>query len=408
MKKICVIGGGAAGMTAAITAARKGLNVTIIEHMPRLGKKLLLTGSGKCNLTNIAMSPSHFHSSNNSFMDNLFEIIGFDEVLSFLKSLGIEPKDRNGYIYPYCEQASAVLDCFRFTIRDLGINVLTETKIQQIQPPNQKSNRFLVKTKQEELYFDKLIICCGSKSYSKTGSDGSGYTLAKSFGHSIINPLPALTYFVCKESFYPGIAGIRTKAKVSFYRDNGIIISDIGELQITKTGISGIPVFNISYAVSKMLENQDSVKCLVDFLPDMSSAEAIAYLNAIKTNHSKRTLEEAFSGYLHKNLGICIIKLAGLRPSSALSDLTDKDISKIINMAKSFSTIVTATGDFESCQVCSGGINIDEISMNMESKIQKGLYFAGEILDVNGDCGGYNLHFAFASGIIAGRSCIND
>lgn len=403
--EIGIIGGGAAGMTAAIEAARLGAKVTIFEHMPRIGKKLLLTGSGKCNISNIQMDTSHFHGSGISFIDDLFSKCPKEEVYNFLSYLGIVMKDRNGYLYPYSENAASVLDSFRFALRDLKVNILTEVNITKIES---KNGIFKINFNESSLTFDRIILACGSKSYKNTGSDGSGYDLAKRFGHKIIKPLPALTSLNCKEDFYPSIAGIRTKAKISLFSKDVVnsIYEEVGELQINKTGISGIPVFNSSFRVAQLLEKKELPFMVIDFLPDYSEEDLKNILINRIENFPNRNIEELMTGILNKNLCLLLLRLCGFKMDNIIKSLNDKDILKLIKLIKSFKTNISSTGNFESSQVTCGGVDCDSISNCLQSKLINGLYFAGEILDVNGDCGGYNLHFAFMTGLIAARNCI--
>ena len=402
--KIGIIGGGASGMLAAIAAAKVGAKVTIIEHMPRIGKKLLLTGSGKCNISNEDMDISHFHGNDLTLLKEVFKECPVDKTLSFLEELGLYLKNRNGYLYPYSEQASAVLDVLRFALRDLGVEIIPQIEISEIA----KQKNFVVYTNEGQFNFDKLILCCGSKSYASTGSDGSGYTLAKKFGHNIIKPLSALTFLNCKENFYSSIAGIRTKANVSVIADNKMLADETGELQITKTGISGIPVFNISFLVAKSLDSGHRLKAIIDFLPDVSVNEIDQMLETRIKSFPNRTLEELFTGILHKNLGNLIIKRCDVKLSMKFNEIAKNKelLAKIIEMTKSFDTVIESTGGFDNSQVLSGGVDTTQVKSNLESKLVDGLYFAGEILDINGDCGGYNLTWAFTSGIVAGRNCV--
>ena len=261
---IAVIGGGFSGMIAAITAADAGATVTIFEHMKRVGKKILLTGSGKCNISNSDMDIRHFHSGNIDRVKSVLRDASSVDTLAYLEELGLYCRQKNGYIYPFCEQASAVLDVLRFALRDRGIEVYTDTDIKLIEKsPEAKSgssvHSILVKTDSMSFEFDRVIICCGSCANRNTGSDGSGYSIASALGHKIIKPLPALTSLDGEEDFFPSIAGIRTMATVSLFADpdNGssrLLGKEYGQLQFTKTGISGICVFNISRFAVKELD----------------------------------------------------------------------------------------------------------------------------------------------------------
>ena len=409
---IAIIGGGASGMTAAVAASKLGASVTLFEHMQRLGRKLLITGSGKCNISNTDMDISHFHSGNIDLVSHVLDAYPPSETLAFLEKIGLYIKDRNGYLYPYSEQASAAVDVLRFAVRDSGIDVHIEADVKKIEKISQGSDkntegRFAVTTADRTTYFDRVIICAGSCSNRNTGSDGSGYDIAAALGQKIIKPLPALTYLTCEEAFYPSIAGIRTRAVISLFAysrkggDERLLRSEPGELQLTKTGISGIPVFNLSCIAIKALEAGDKVTAVIDFLPDISEDDISGFIKQRLWNLGDRSIEEMFIGLLAKPLGICICKRCGLDLKAKCSSITDRYIAELAYAVKKFETKVNGYGDFDSCQTVQGGVDMNEINLNLESKIVSGLYFAGEILDVNGDCGGYNLQWAVSSGICA-------
>ena len=409
---IAVIGGGASGMIAAITAADNGAEVTIFEHMPRMGRKLLLTGSGKCNISNVDMDMSHFHGSDTGLIGKVMDRCPSKETLAFMESLGLYVRERKGYLYPYCEQASAVVDILRFAIRDRGIDVHTDTDIRRIEKQKQSNDRtvedkFVIVTANARMTFDRVILCCGSCANRNTGSDGSGYDIAKSFGHTIIKPLPALTYLVCEEDFYPSIAGIRTRALISVLAkdENGWqrLGTEDGELQLTKTGISGVCVFNLSYLAVKSLDKRCRVKAEIDLLPDIPEGEITEFMKNRIGNISDRPLEEMFIGLLAKPLGILILKRCSIDLKRICGDLDDGEIANICKTVKCFETFIKGSGDMDSSQVAQGGVSLSEIRDNLESRLVSGLFFAGEILDVNGDCGGYNLQWAASSGMVAGR-----
>ena len=262
-------------------------------------------------------------------------------------------------------------------------------------------------TANARITFDRVILCCGSCANRNTGSDGSGYDIAKSFGHTIIKPLPALTYLVCEEDFYPSIAGIRTRALISVLAkdENGWqrLGTEDGELQLTKTGISGVCVFNLSYLAVKSLDKRCRVKAEIDLLPDIPEGEITEFMKNRIGNISDRPLEEMFIGLLAKQLGILRLKRCSIDLKRICGDLDDAEIANICKTVKCFETFIKGSGDMDSSQVAQGGVSLSEIRDNLESRLVSGLFFAGEILDVNGDCGGYNLQWAASSGMVAGR-----
>ncbi len=405
-----IIGGGASGMIAAIVSAQCGNEVTIFEHMPRMGKKLLLTGSGKCNISNTDMDISHFHGSDIALIKQVLQKCPPEQTLAFFERLGLFVHARGNCLYPYCDQASAVVDVLRFAIRDLGVDVLTDTDIRYIQKQvpegSGAGSLFVVVTDQGRYLFDRVIICTGSASNRNTGSDGSGYELARSFGHKINKPLPALTHLSCEEDFFPSIAGIRTGADISIHIDTAdgksvLLGSEAGELQLVRSGISGIPVFNLSHLAVRALDEGKKVKASLDLLPKIGTGDIKGFLTERITDNPERTAEELFIGVLAKPLGICICKRCGIGLKTRCADLTDAQVTKLCGMIKKFEVTVTGSGGFESSQVLQGGVDLAEVTQNLESRLVPGLFFAGEVLDVNGDCGGYNLQWAASSAMVA-------
>ena len=251
--------------------------------------------------------------------------------------------------------------------------------------------------------FDCVILTCGGKASPKTGSDGSGYEIARIFGHRITEVLPALTYLKCKESFFKSIAGVRTDAEITLYKkDGGKLCVERGELQLTEQGISGIPTFQLSSIAARSLLRTKEIPASIDFLPNVQKAEISELSKRRLMLCGERTIEEFFTGILNKKVMALLLKTAGLKPADSSKFLTEKRIEEVFRLAKSFGVTVIGTGDFQNCQVCSGGVDCGQITQTMESKLVRGIYFAGEILDVDGKCGGYNLQWAWTSGHIAG------
>lgn len=402
--RVGIIGGGASGMMAAITAARNGARVTIFEAGERLGKKILSTGNGKCNLGNRILSREQYRGSC-YFLQEALERFGTEDTIRFFESIGLLVKEKNGYLYPLCEQASAVLDILRFEIQARKIQVITGHPVQEIKQG--KNGRWLIMTEGKGEEFDSLILTCGGKAMPNTGSDGSGYLLAKKLGHKIVPVVPALTSLICKEDFFKAIAGVRTQAKVEVLSKNGeVLCHDEGELQLTDRGISGIPVFQISRYVAYEMTKKGEVKVRIDLIPEIGNDKE-KLKNLIQKRlalREGRSVEECLTGILPKKLMTLMIKRAGLRLGDAAMTIKEKDLEGILYESKHFIVTVKETGDFKNCQVCAGGVDCSEVTPDMGSKLAKGIYFAGEILDVDGICGGYNLQWAWTSGFLAGES----
>ena len=400
--RVIVIGGGASGMMAAITAARNGSKVTIIERMDRVGKKILSTGNGKCNFTNRNQDISNYHGGDESFIRTILEQFDSFQTMRFFDRLGIISKDKNGYIYPNSNQASSVLDVLRMEIFALNINVECNVKISSIE---KKNHTFIVHTFVKDYEADSVIIATGSKAAPATGSDGSGYEYARAFGHSLIPVLPALTALRSDQKFFRSIAGVRCDAHVTLFAGNNLLGSDRGELQITDYGISGIPVFQISRYASIALNEGKKVYALIDFFPEYEYENLVKLLTNRFAINSSRNVEDALIGAINKKLISVFLKEAGISLSETAGSLGEKRIASLAKVMNCFKVNIIATNSFENAQVCTGGVDTRQINpYTMESQLIRGLFFAGEIVDVDGSCGGYNLQWAWSSGYVAGKN----
>lgn len=401
MRHVAVIGGGAAGMMAAITAAREGVKVTILEHKDRIGKKILSTGNGRCNFTNTFQTPACYRSDNRDFAWNIIQKFNVEKTISFFKELGIYPKDRNGYLYPYSDQAAAILEVLQIEIAKLNICVMTEINVLDIQPVKRGIR---VTTDKKTITVDSVILACGSKAAPVTGSDGSGYQLAKLLGHRIVPVLPALVQLRCAEKFYKSISGVRVQGTVEIYADDISLASDIGEIQLTNYGISGIPVFQVSRYAAKAIYQKQSVTAVLNFMPDMNKDEFLSFLQERITLCPHKTLDEFFTGIFPKKLCELWIRLSRLPKEMRVSDLSGEQLEKLVLLIQHLRTHITETNAFEQAQICCGGVDTTEINPDtLESNYVPGIYFAGELLDVDGICGGYNLQWAWSSGFVAGK-----
>ncbi len=400
--RVIILGGGASGMMAAISAARNGAKVTILERMDRVGKKILSTGNGKCNFTNRNQDISNYHGADPGFISTILEQFDFFQTLRFFDRLGIMSKDKNGYIYPNSNQASSVLDVLRMEIFSLDISVECGVKITGVEKKNQS---FIVHTFLKDYESDSLIIATGSKAAPSTGSDGSGFEYVHAFGHSIIPVLPALVQLRSDQKFFKSIAGVRTDARVSLFVDGSPVVSDSGELQLTDYGISGIPVFQISRYASIALNEGKKVSAFIDFFPDLDHDNLVKLLVNRFGINSRRNVEDAMIGMINKKLVSLFIKEAGIGVSDLCGSLNDKKIERLASTMDSFTVNIVATNSFENAQVCCGGVDSKEINpYTMESLLVRGLFFAGEVVDVDGACGGYNLQWAWSSGFVAGKN----
>ena len=402
MRTVAVIGGGASGMMAAVTAASEGARVILLEHKDRIGKKILSTGNGRCNFTNIHQEPICYHSEDPLFPWEVVERFNAQAVISFFFQLGVYSKNRNGYIYPNSDQASAVLDAFRMELDRLKVEIRTGVECREIRPGKKG---FTILTDQEPVRADRVILCAGSKAAPTTGSDGSGYDLAKKLGHRILPVLPALTALKCEEKFFKSIAGVRANGSVSIWSGGECIAKDTGEIQLTDYGISGIPVFQVSRYASKLLYEKKETDAVLDFMPDFTKTQTDAFLRARAKTRPDKSAEMFLIGLFHKKLCDLWIRLSEIPRQRKAGELTEDEIARLTSLIKEFRVRVRETNPYDKAQVCCGGVDTREVNPEtLESVYVPGVYFAGEFLDVDGMCGGYNLTFAWASGYVAGKA----
>lgn len=383
MSKIAVLGGGASGIMAAIAAARCGRDVVLIEKNCRVGKKLLMTGNGRCNLTNMNLKADNYNSAFVSYALNAFS--PFDTI-TFFKELGLlTSTEEEGRVYPLSNQASAVLEVLLLELERRNITVICGFDIARIE---KNGAEFEITDKTgKKVMANRIIAAFGGKSAPKTGSDGSGYALLKELGHSVKEPEKALVQLKTDKS----IKGVRAYASVYL---NGKI--QTGEVQFTEYGISGIPVLNLSsYAKSGNIVT-------IDLLPEYTENEVFQYLKM----RPDQSLETYLVGIINKQLGQMLLKECGIgKLSRKSSTLSDFEVQKIADKLKNWNFTVAGKTGWDNAQVTKGGIELSEVNPNtMESKIVKGLYVAGEMLDIDAPCGGFNLQWAWSSGFVAGKS----
>lgn len=404
MQKVVIIGSGASGLISAIYAAKNNNQVIILERNNNCGKKLLLTGNGKCNYWNTDQDLKHYHTQNPLILNKIITKTNQQEILTFFDHIGIIPRIKNGLYYPYSNQSVSICYALLLEAELLGIKIINNFLVDKIIV---KNKQFIIKSNQEEIIADKLIIATGSKANPKTGSDGNGYELVKSLNHSIIKPLPALVSLKGEESYFKKWKGIRTDVTLSLYHNENKIKEESGEIQLTDYGISGICVFNLSNVVTKLLDQKQNVKIKIDFLPylKLSIEDLISFIDKRNQMLKKRNIGELFDSLLNYKLVNILLTESKINPKKSWNDLNNKQKKLVSQNLKQFSLKITDTNSFEKAQVCSGGVPLTEINyQTMESLKVKGLYIVGELLDVVGDCGGYNLSFAWISGMLAGKA----
>lgn len=405
--KIAIVGGGASGLMAAYTAAGSGAAVTVYEKNDRVGKKLLSTGNGKCNFSNLEMDETHYYSDNTEFIKAVLARFGAVDIVRFFESAGMLSKDKNGYLYPYSEQASTVLDTFRILMKERNVRVRTGEMVTGI--VGMRDEKIKVCTAEGTEVYDKVILACGGKAAPKTGSDGNGYELLRKLGHTIHKTVPALVQLQVKEDFMKAISGVRAECKLTLFVDGKKQASERGEIQFTDYGISGIVTFQISRIAAYALSENRQVHVSVDFLPHQTPEELENFIRAKKSHAGKEvTCEEFITGLLNKKLMMKFLSLLNISPAAKVSVLDEKAIKRLADICKDFKLTVKGTNSFEQAQVTAGGIPLKEVTENLESRILKNCFITGELLDVDGKCGGYNLQWAWATGYIAGKEAANN
>jgi hypothetical protein len=408
---VIVVGAGAAGLMAAIWAGRAGCRVLVLEHASQPGKKLLMTGNGKCNFTNEALLHSdewqgetlraYYHGACPAFVLPALAFFDGEKTLAFFRELGIEPVVRKGGYYPASGQASAVLRALLMECDRLNIKILCDIGIRSIQ---RVKNGIFLDTKNGSYQTFACILATGGKSYKKTGSDGSGFLYVERLGHTIQDVAPALVPLQSDLAFFQKVAGIRAEISTKFFRDQELLGRENGELQLTDYGLSGICIFQLSHLFHKCGEC-DKIHMELDFLPACSEDQAKTILSE-RLHHPcavKKTIAESLLGLLPDRLGTALLEEAGIDPAMPASTAADRELERLLAVLKHFDVPITGTRSFDQAQVSAGGVDTREVSeATMESRLVPGLFFAGEMLDVDGICGGFNLQWAWASGALAG------
>lgn len=387
MKKVVIIGGGASGMMAAIQAARTGAAVTLLEHNEKPGKKILATGNGRCNLTNLVQEPSRYRSSQPDFPWKIITQYPLEDTLAFFSELGIYTKDRNGWVYPYSDQAAGVAQVLELEARHQKVKIKTTEEVTDIL---REDGQYLVKTATWQYPCDSVIISCGSSASNVEGSSTTGYELAEKLGHTVVKPLPSLCGIRGKDNYYAKWAGSRMDGRITLEIDGETVGEEQGEILFTEYGISGIGVFQLSrYAVRGIDEGKIATYHL-DLMPQLTKEELVKLLLDRQQAGSYKNPQEL---------------LIGLLPRKMIDVLVKKtyEPEKIAERLKDWQVPVKGAYALQQAQICSGGVDPRELTEQLESRLHPGIYFTGEVIDVDGPCGGYNLQWAWSSGAVAGR-----
>ena len=402
---VIIIGAGASGMMAAITAARRGLSVLLLEHMDKPGKKLLATGNGKCNFTNQKMSADCYYG-NRALIETVLSSFSVEKTLSFFREIGIWPKEKNGYYYPNSGQAASVTEALAAELKRCGVTLYTSCQISGVA---ETKYGFEVTSSLGRFAGRNLLYATGLRAAPKLGSDGSAFFVLKEFGHRFVPILPALCGFEASGIEFRKVSGVRTDADLTLYIDQKAQKSERGELQLADYGVSGIPVFQLSSPAVRALHDKKEVQIQIDFLPDFSKEALASELKRrFQRDAGYQPIEASLRGLLNQKLIPVLLKTAQLNVSADGESLTNEEQKRLCSAIKNCRVTLKTVRDFSFAQVCTGGIRTEEINIQtLESRIVPGLYFAGELLDVDGICGGYNLQWAWASGFVAGSAVGN-
>lgn len=410
-RTVAVIGGGAAGMMAAIEAARAGAIVTLIEKNPQLGKKLATTGNGRCNYTNLDMGDrigGKFRGFHPEFAEAALDVLPPEAVLDWFREIGVEPRFRGSYVYPNSDQASAVVEALREELHRLSVKVHYNAEVKSVQ--RVEDGYFLIQCTDAVVKADRVILAAGSKAAPKTGSNGDGYFIARKLGHSIVPYVPALCGIRCAGDAFKALAGIRTEAALELVVDGHCVDREAGELQLVDYGISGIPVFQLSRYAAYALQEGKKAAVYINFLPGFTEEvedpkdRAVQLFRQRQQRLAGRKMESFFTGLLHQKLGQLLLRMANVRPELPVAELSEKQLRSLASLSIRFKAECVEMNGFQQAQVVAGGVNTCEVDpRTMASRLVPDLFFAGEVLDIDGICGGYNLQWAWASGFVAGR-----
>ncbi len=396
MNRIAIIGGGAAGIMAAIAAAENGAFVTIYEKNDRVGKKILATGNGRCNLTNIYADIDNYYGEDKDLIGEIIDEYWVSDTMDFFERIGLVYKvEDEGKVYPYSNHASSVLDVLRFQLEKLNVKIVFGFEVKEVIKSG--SGFTLISYKSEKATADKVIITTGGKASPSSGSNGSGYPILEKFGHTVTKLFPSLVQIKLKPCELLKLNGIKIDGTITAKLEGGDIKKS-GEILFTDYGVSGPAAFSIS----RMAGEKTECRFIIDLMPEYSSDDLLEILK----NHRDimRVVDELFVGVLNKRIGQAVIKnTVQIKMNEDVKKLTNRDLEKIVASVKAFEVTSEGTMSWNNAQVTAGGVKLSEFNpKTLESKLIRGIYAAGEVLDIDGDCGGFNLQWAWSSGYIAG------
>jgi len=402
---IAVIGAGASGMAAAITALEYGKSVVIYEANEMAGRKILATGNGKCNFTNEMIQENAYHTDDQDILKKILDQYTGSEIRKWFELHGMESKLKNGYCYPFSEQSSTVQEILLSSIEQKNGKIIYHAPINEI---NYQNGLFVIRHGSEQTAFHRCILACGSDAGNFIKPrDCSPYDCAENFGLSITSKLPALTKCICFENDFKILSGVRTDAELTVYENKTRLSSERGEVQFTSQGLSGIVFFQLSGLISEKKAQGCQIQVHLNFFPDFSSAQVFDLFEKRFQQISGKTIETFFLGLWNKKIMTALCRRAGLKITEQASHYKKEQLWNVFSLAEDFVVSVKQMASLEEAQVCRGGISLLEIRETLEAKKFSGLFICGELLNVDGICGGYNLHWAWASGITAGKNAAN-
>lgn len=392
-------------MMAAISALENGALVTIAEKENRLGKKVLVTGNGRCNLTNVNITAENYHGANPLLTNNIFAQFDNKQTIDFFNKLGVVTKvEERGRVFPMSDQASSVVDILTHRLKDLGGKIIYEIKVEDIKKID---DEFRVKFSNDtEATFNKVVIAAGGKAMPALGSDGSGYTLAESLGHPVTPTWPSLVQLRLKEDFFNEIKGVKIDGSAALLTNGKIVAKESGEILFTHYGVSGPAILKLSRKAKEHIVAGEEVTLRLTLLNGFNEEQLDRFLADRFNMLNKKALKTSFLGFLQKRLIPEVLKAAGIENADKkCAEVSANERKNIVRTLLSWDLPVIDTNSFKDAQVTAGGVNTNEIdAKTLESKIVPGLYFCGEVLDIDGDSGGYNLQFAWSSGRVAGEN----
>ncbi len=402
-KDVIIIGGGAAGMMAAITAAEKGSRVLLLERNPRVGKKILVTGNGRCNFANINTDITYYHGQNPKFALGALTQFGTADTINFFEQLGIVHKvEELGKVFPMSDQASSVLDVLRYKLAALNVEINQDAFVAEIK---KQQNIFLATLANKEIFKGRrVVLATGGKAMPATGSDGNGYNLAQQLGHSVVPPFPGLVQLKLVGDFFKQIQGVKFLGTAEILSENKSLARDRGDLLFANYGISGPPILQLSRKANELLHIGKEAILKVTVIDTKTREELREILDRRFLNQPEKTIEFSLVGLINKRLIQVLLKEVGIaEPKKPVKDLAAKEKERLATILQDWRFKIRGSKSWPSAQVTCGGISTKEIHPNtMESKIVPGLFFAGEIIDIDGQCGGFNLQWAWSSGYVAG------